>query len=83
MVEGKVQANRAMKAQRGSRLIGELVNGLEKTHLHGASFLNRARNSRCTVITDLDTLNGAHRKPFPVATPFWKLVPRPRSKHEK
>jgi len=28
------------------------VQGLEKTH--GASFLNRARNSRCTVITDLD-----------------------------
>ena len=27
--------------------------------------------------------NGAHRKPFPTATPFWKLAPRPRSKHEK
>jgi hypothetical protein len=26
---------------------------------------------------------GAHRKPSLVATPFWKLVPRPRSKHEK
>jgi len=24
-------------------------------HLPGASFLNRARNSRCTVITNLDT----------------------------
>ena len=27
--------------------------------------------------------NGAHRKPFPAATPSWKLNPRPRSKHEK
>jgi hypothetical protein len=26
---------------------------------------------------------GAHRKPFPAATPSWKLAPRPRSKHEK
>jgi hypothetical protein len=27
--------------------------------------------------------NRAHRKPFPSATPSWKLTPRPRSKHEK
>jgi len=27
--------------------------------------------------------NGGHRKPFPAATPSWKLAPRPRSKHEK
>ena len=27
--------------------------------------------------------NGAHRKPFPAATPSWKLAPRPRRKHEK
>jgi hypothetical protein len=27
--------------------------------------------------------NGAHRKPFPAATPSWKLAPRPRSRHEK
>ena len=27
--------------------------------------------------------NGAHRKPFPAATPSWKLAPRPRGKHEK
>ena len=27
--------------------------------------------------------NGAHRKPFPAATPSWKLAPRPRIKHEK
>ena len=26
---------------------------------------------------------GAHRKPFPAATPCCKLAPRPRSKHEK
>ena len=52
-------------------------------HHAGASFLNRARNSRCTVITDLDTSNGAHRKPFPDATPSWKLAPRPHNKDEK
>jgi hypothetical protein len=27
--------------------------------------------------------NGTHRKPSPPATPSWKLVPRPRSQHEK
>jgi len=27
--------------------------------------------------------NGAHRKPFPAATPSWKLAPQPCSKHEK
>jgi hypothetical protein len=27
--------------------------------------------------------NGAHRKPSPAATPYWKLVSRPRSKQEK
>ena len=51
--------------------------------LQGVSFLNRARNSRCTVITDLDTQNRAHRKPFPAVTPSWKLSQRPRSKNEK
>jgi len=29
---------------------------------HGASFLNRARNSRCTVITDLDTSKRSTQK---------------------
>jgi hypothetical protein len=33
------------------------------------------------VITDLE--HGAHRKPSPTTAPSWKLVPRPRSKHEK
>ena len=32
--------------------------------LHGASFLNRARSSRCTVITDLDTSKRSTRKTF-------------------
>ena len=32
--------------------------------LHHASFLNRARNSRCTVITDLDTSKRSTRKAF-------------------
>jgi len=31
---------------------------------HGASFLNRARNSRCTVITDLDTSKRSTQKVF-------------------
>ena len=54
--------------------------------LCGASFLNRARNSRCTVITDLDISKRRTQKAFscsPAATPSWKLAPRPRSKHEK
>jgi len=33
--------------------VSRSVHGLEKTH--HAYFLNRARNSRCTVVTDLDT----------------------------
>jgi hypothetical protein len=57
---------------------------VKKTFLWGASFLNCARNSCYTVITDLDTSKrNTHRRPSPVATPSWKLVPRPRSKHEK
>jgi hypothetical protein len=32
--------------------------------VHGASFLIRARNSRCTVITDLDTSERSTRKAF-------------------
>ena len=38
--------------------------GLETTHLPGASFLNRARNSRFTVITDLDTSKRSTQKAF-------------------
>jgi hypothetical protein len=40
-------------------------------------FINRARNSRCSVITDLATSNEAYIKPS-VTTPSSKLVPRPR-----
>ena len=47
--------------------------------LHGASFLNCARNPRCTAVTDLDTSKRSTHK----ATPSCKLAPRPRSKHEK
>ena len=32
--------------------------------MHAASFLNRARNSRCTVITDLDTSKRSTQKAF-------------------
>jgi hypothetical protein len=38
-----------------------------------------ARNSRCTVITDLDTSKRSTQKAFSAATPSWKLTPRPRS----
>ena len=38
------------------------VHGLDKTH--HASFLNRARNSRCTVIADLDTSKRSTQKAF-------------------
>jgi len=37
---------------------------LSFVHLHGASFGNRARNSRCTVITDLDTSKPSTQKVF-------------------
>jgi hypothetical protein len=33
--------------------------------LHGASFLNRARNSRCTVLPDLDTSKRSTQNAFP------------------
>ena len=32
--------------------------------MHGASFLNHARNSHCTVITDLDTSKRSTQKAF-------------------
>jgi len=41
-----------------------VIQGLEKTQLPGACFLNRARNSRCTVITDLDTSKRSTQKAF-------------------
>jgi len=51
---------------------------------------SRKRLSVCSVLRCPDLWsqiwipqNGAHRKPFPAATPSWKLAPRPRSKHEK
>jgi hypothetical protein len=39
---------------------------------HGASFLNRARNSRCTVITDLDTSKRSTQKAFSCCDTFLK-----------
>jgi hypothetical protein len=36
----------------------------KKIFLCGASFLNRAENSRCTVITDLDTSKRSTQKAF-------------------
>jgi hypothetical protein len=41
------------------------VHGLKKTlFLCGASFLNRTRNSRCTITTDLDTSKRSTQKDF-------------------
>ena len=38
---------------------------------------------RFEVSRSVITVHETHRKPFPAATPSWKLAPRPRSKHEK
>ena len=54
------------------------VHCLEKTH--GASFLNRARNSLCTVITDLETSKRSTQKAFSCCD---AILDWPRSKHEK
>ena len=40
--------------------------------VHG---LEKTHHAWCT--------HGPHRKPFPPATPSWKLAPQPRSKHER
>ena len=47
--------------------VSKMVSQQENTFLctmHGASFLNRARHSRCTVITDLDTSKRSTQKAF-------------------
>ena len=49
------------------------VHGLEKTH--HASFLNCARNSRCTVITDLDTSKRSTQKAFTCCDAILKTGP--------
>ena len=54
--------------------------------MHGASFLNRARNSRCTVITDLNTSKRSTEKAFSYCDAILETspaAPLPRSKHEK
>ena len=40
------------------------VRSVSFMHLPGVSFLNRERNSRCTVITDLDTSKRSTQKAF-------------------
>ena len=42
---------------------------------HGASFLNRARNSRCTVITDLDTSKRSTQKAFSCCDAIFETGP--------
>ena len=49
--------------------------------MHDASFLNRARNSRCTVITDLDTSKRSTQKAFSCCDAILETgpaAPRPR-----
>ena len=63
-----VQVARALPAVRFSCLLRgrgvSLQDGAVAGKGHGASFLNRARNSRCTVITDLDTSKRSTEKAF-------------------
>jgi hypothetical protein len=61
------------------------VHVLKKTH-HTIimSLLNRARNSRCAVITDLDTSKRSTQKAFSCCDTILETgpaAPRPRSKH--
>jgi hypothetical protein len=51
--------------------------------LCGASFLNSTWNSRCTVITNLDTSKRSTQKAFSCCDAILEMVSRPRSKHEK
>ena len=51
--------------------------------MHGASFLNRARNSRCTVITNLYTSKRSTQKAFSCCDAILETGPQPRIKHEK
>jgi hypothetical protein len=60
------------------------AHGLDKTqHTRTMSFLNRARNSRCNVITDLDTSKRSTQKAFSCRNAILETGPVARSKHEK
>jgi len=47
------------------------------------TILQRVHSGSHTASQIWTSQNGAHRKPFPAATPSWKPATRPRSKHEK
>ena len=49
---------------------------------YGASFLNRARNSRCTVITDLDTSKRSTQKAFSCCGAILETCPAVSMKRE-
>ena len=51
--------------------------------MDGAFFLNRARNSRCTVITDLDTSKRSTQKAFSCCDAILETDPAAPHKHEK
>jgi hypothetical protein len=60
------------------------IHGLKKAHHTRIKYFFKP----CTKLTLLRNhiwtyQNGAHRKPSHAATPYWKLVPRPCSKHEE
>ena len=63
-----VQVSHALPAVRSLVLIagprGQFTRWSRSRKRHGASFLNRARNSLCTVITDLDTSKRSTQKAF-------------------
>ena len=59
-----VQVSHALPAVRFSCLLRGRGVSFQDGAMHGASFLNRARNSRYTVITDLDTSERSTQKAF-------------------
>ena len=64
--------------------VSSVQHGLEKTH-HACCVFSKPRTALHAALQSQiwTPQNGAHRNPFPAATPSWKLAPRPRSKHEK
>ena len=63
-----VQVSHALPAVRFSCL-------MRGRTMHGASFLNRARNSCCTVIKDLDTSKRSTQKTFSCCDAILETVP--------
>jgi len=77
--KGEIIHKRIMWFQKLTRNLFLTLHGhnvhLVMLFLHGASFLNRARNSRCTVITDLDTSKRSTQKAFPCCDAILEIGP--------